>query len=54
MYLVAYLIICPCIPVSEAMTIVGDELLMQRGEVLDRFGSLRPAMTYLWSRDDIT
>ena len=53
MFLVSYLILCGDMECKEAMTLVGDALYLQRGEVLDRFGSLEPAMELLRDRVDV-
>ena len=53
MFLVAYLILCGDMESEDAMSVVGDALFLQRGEVLDRFGSLEPAMVLLQNRVNV-
>jgi hypothetical protein len=44
MYLVAYLVVMYNMRSCAAMKCVGKLLLEQRGEVLDRYGSLKPVI----------
>jgi hypothetical protein len=44
MYLVAYLVVMYNMKSCAAMKCVGKLLLEQRGEVLDRYGSLKPVI----------
>ena len=47
MYLAAYLILCYDISVEEAIDNVGDLLLLQRGECLDRYCGYQTALSFV-------